>query len=53
MNEEKLRDMMEYAIELGADKKMWDPWQWSRLPGGWRRDMGKRQVVLYFNPDFF
>jgi hypothetical protein len=40
---------MQYAVWLGADRHLWVPCQWVRMPGGVRRD-GTRQHVLYFDP---
>jgi hypothetical protein len=40
---------MRYAVALGADPATWTRCQFVRMPGG-RRDNGKRQTVIYFNP---
>ncbi len=48
--ERELEDFMRYAVSLGADDKMWQKCQLARLPDG-TRDNGKRQEVLYFNPE--
>ena len=44
------REFMEYAVALGADHKMWTRSQFARMPDGTRAN-GKRQEVLFFNPD--
>jgi hypothetical protein len=46
MNVEKF---FRYAVSLGADPQLWIRSQFCRLPDG-RRDNGKRQEVVYFNP---
>ena len=46
--EEKLRDFMQYAVSLGADRAMWTRSQFVRMPDG-IRDNGKRQTVYFFN----
>ena len=64
-SEDKLLRFMKYAVSLGADKRMWLPSQFCRLPDACRLD-GKstdalklcgwddvplgRQSLLYFNP---
>jgi hypothetical protein len=45
----RIARFMQYAIWLGADRHLWVPCQWVRMPGGTRRD-GALQHVLYFNP---
>jgi hypothetical protein len=47
--EEKLLGFMQYAVSLGADGATWTRSQFVRMPDG-RRDNGKRQTVLFFNP---
>jgi hypothetical protein len=48
--------MLDEAIELGADWKFREARQWTRMPGGSRRNaMGQKlylQSVIYFDPDF-
>jgi hypothetical protein len=39
-----------YAVRLGADPKMWDIWQYARLPHGERFQTKARQNVLYWDP---
>lgn len=48
---EKLR-FFRHAVFLGADASLWDPSKLVRMPGG-RRDNGKTQDILYFNPNPF
>jgi len=48
--EEKLRDFMQYAVSLGADRATWTRSQFVRMPDG-RRDNGTRQAVYFFNPE--
>lgn len=40
------------ACSLGADRVMWGKSQFSRMPGAINAKTGKRQSVLYFNPEF-
>jgi len=40
---------MQYAVWLGADRHLWSPAQWVRMPGG-TRSGGARQHVLFFRP---
>jgi hypothetical protein len=40
-----------YAVSLGADPKMWDIWQFARMPNGTRFGSGAKQQVVYWNPD--
>jgi hypothetical protein len=47
--EETVLRFFRYAVSLGADPATWTPCQFVRLPDG-RRDNGKRQRVVYFNP---
>ena len=47
--EEKVHKLFRYAHALGADKKLWKPEQFARMPDA-RRDNGNRQAVLFFNP---
>jgi hypothetical protein len=64
-SEEQLSKFMKYAVSLGADKRMWLPSQFCRMPGGYRMDPKRtdalrlygwddvpigRQALLYFNP---
>ena len=50
------REIMRFfarAVWLGADPKMWAPWQWCRMPGG-RRFVGSEfrvQNILYFQEE--
>ena len=46
-----LRQHMNYAVRLGADKATWSTCQLIRLPGGTRVENGNRQAVNYFNPE--
>jgi len=48
--EEKLRQFMQYAVSLGADRATWTPSQFVRMPDGTRNN-GKRQTVYFFNPE--
>ena len=50
VDEEKLKRFMEYSVMLGADPATWNRCQLVRMPGG-TRDNGKRQKVLYWNPE--
>lgn len=47
--EEKLRQFMQYAVRLGADRATWTRSQFVRMPDG-TRDNGQRQTVFLFNP---
>ena len=50
------KEVMRFAVELGADKATWTRNQFVRMPGGLRekpdgpRSPGVRQQVFYFNP---
>jgi hypothetical protein len=46
--EEKLRQFMQYAVSLGADRATWTRSQFVRMPDG-SRDNGERQTVFFFN----
>ncbi|HWN93476.1 MAG TPA: hypothetical protein VNT99_00465 [Methylomirabilota bacterium] len=48
-SEEQCRKFFRYAVALGADRMLWTRCQFVRMPNG-TRDNGKRQSVLYFNP---
>ena len=48
--EERLRQVMRYCVSLGADRATWTRSQFVRMPDG-TRELGKRQVVYYFNPE--
>lgn len=47
--EEALRQFMNYAVRLGADRATWSRSQFVRMPDG-TRDGGARQSVYFFNP---
>jgi hypothetical protein len=47
--EAQSREFMCSAVSLGADHATWTRCQYVRMPDG-RRDNGKRQRVVYFNP---
>ncbi len=49
-SEENLLRFMRYAVSLGADPAHWLKSQFARVPDG-LRDNGKRQRVIFFNPD--
>lgn len=49
VEEDHLRKFMALAVKLGADPATWTRSQFVRLPDG-RRDNGRRQSVLFFNP---
>ncbi len=49
-SEAKLRSFFNYAVTLGADPATWTPCQLVRMPEG-RRDNGRRQAVLFLNPE--
>ena len=40
---------MRYAVSLGADFHLWSPFQFARIPDGFRVDKGKLQSVIYLN----
>jgi hypothetical protein len=46
----KIESFFLYAVSVGADPQLWIRSQFVRLPGG-KRDNGKRQEVVYFNPN--
>lgn len=46
--EEKVKKFFRYAVSLGADRAMWTPSQFVRMPDG-KRDNGNKQVVFYLN----
>ena len=48
--EERLRAFMRHAVEIGADPATWTRSQFVRMPGG-LRDNGKRQHIIFFNPE--
>jgi hypothetical protein len=50
MSDEQLWPFMAYAHQLGACHSTWTRSQFVRMPGG-LRDNGKRQPVLFFNPE--
>lgn len=50
VDERILRRFMDYAVVIGADPATWTPCQMVRLPGGLRRENGRRQETLFFNP---
>jgi hypothetical protein len=45
----KIESLFLYAVSLGADRATWTRSQFVRLPDG-QRNNGKRQEVIYFNP---
>jgi hypothetical protein len=45
----RLRQWFAYAVRLGADKRMWLPEQFARLPDG-RRENGAAQNVIFLAP---
>jgi hypothetical protein len=49
-DETKLRRFFGYAVSLGADSGLWCRSQFARMPDG-TRNTGKRQSILYFNPE--
>lgn len=49
-DESKLRRLFAYAVSLGADAGLWTRSQFARMPDG-TRDNGKRQSIVYFNPE--
>jgi len=49
-DEHKLKRFFAYAVSLGADAGLWTRNQFARMPDG-TRDNGKRQSILYFNPE--
>jgi hypothetical protein len=49
-DEAELFQFMQYAVSLGADRATWTKSQFVRIPNG-LRDNGKRQQVVYFNPN--
>jgi hypothetical protein len=46
---DEVRRFFRYAVALGADRNLWTPCQFVRMPNG-TRDDGTRQTVVYFNP---
>lgn len=46
--EAKVRKFFRYAVQLGADKQLWTPSQFVRMPDGVREN-GNRQTVWYLN----
>ena len=48
--DDKVEKFFRYAVSLGADPATWTPCQYVRMPDG-TRDNGKRQRVVYFNPN--
>jgi hypothetical protein len=45
-----LHDFMRLAVSLGADRAMWTPCQFARMPNGIRRPSGNQQMTLFFDP---
>lgn len=50
VEEASLRRFFGYAVSLGADEGLWTRSQFARMPDG-RRENGRRQSVLFFNPE--
>lgn len=50
IEENILQRFMRYAVQIGADRATWTRCQFVRMPAG-LRDNGKRQKVVYFNPE--
>lgn len=48
-DEEKTHKFFEYAVEAGADPRLWLRSQFCRMPGGFRSDKNKRQAILYID----
>ncbi|MFT7541547.1 MAG: hypothetical protein ACI9K5_002517 [Gammaproteobacteria bacterium] len=48
-SEGQLLEFFRYAVSLGADRAIWSPAQFVRLPQGWRKDRGATQAVHYFD----
>jgi hypothetical protein len=48
---ERLTMLERDSGRLGADWHAFLPWQFVRFPGGVRSDNGKRQAILFYNPD--
>jgi len=48
--DEQLAPFFRRACTIGADKGLWTRSQFARMPGG-LRDNGKRQHILFFNPE--
>jgi hypothetical protein len=48
--EDHLLKFMRYAVMLGADRATWTRSQFVRMPDAIRNN-GKRQTVLFFNPE--
>jgi len=48
--EEVIKGTMQHAVRLGADRATYTRSQFVRMPEG-TRDNGKRQEVIYFNPN--
>jgi hypothetical protein len=46
--EERVLKFFRYAVSLGADKLLWTPSQFARLPDG-TRSSGERQTVFFLN----
>lgn len=49
-SDEQLAPFFRRACTLGADKMLWGRSQFARMPDG-TRDTGKRQNILFFNPE--
>jgi hypothetical protein len=47
--EEEVLEFFKMCVRYGADRSMWTPCQWARMPGG-TRDNGKAQTIHYFDP---
>jgi len=47
--EDEVQAFFKRAVARGADKATWTRCQFVRMPGG-ARDNGKRQSIIYFNP---
>jgi hypothetical protein len=46
----KMRGFFQSAVILGADRAGWTKCQLFRMPGGLRRDTGRRQTIHFFDP---
>ena len=49
--DERLILFMREAVSLGADRALWTPSQFTRMPGGTNRETHARQTIHYFNPE--
>jgi hypothetical protein len=51
LKEDKIRDFFDHACAIGADSRLWQAFQFTRVPNGINSKTGQQQRCIYFNPD--